>query len=231
MNIAIIPARGGSKRIIHKNIKDFCGRPIIDFAISAALKSELFDHVIVSTDSNKVAEIASKCGADVPFIRPSNLADDYTTTHSVIIHAVEECNKLGFKFENICCIYPSVPFIKIDDLNKSLAYMNKKNANYCFPVTEYPSNIFRALKLNNDGSMESMNPEFESTRTQDLDIAYHDAGQFYWGKKEAWLTIPDIHNGGLGYLIPNWRVVDIDTIDDWNKAEILHNGAKSQLEL
>ena len=105
MNIAIIPARAGSKRIIHKNIKDFCGRPMIEFAISAALKSDLFDHVIVSTDSNEIAEIARKCGAEIPFIRPINLADDFTSTHSVIIHAIEECHNLGLNFENICCIY------------------------------------------------------------------------------------------------------------------------------
>ena len=231
MNIAIIPARGGSKRIVRKNIKDFCGKPMIEYAISAALESKLFEHVIVTTDDVEIADIAMSCGAIAPFKRPLHLADDFTSTQPVIAHAIKALKNIGYKFKNICCIYPATPFINIEDLKKSLLYMKKKKADYCFPVTEYSSSIFRALKLNNDGSMESLNPEFGLTRTQDLDVAYHDAGQFYWGKKEAWLTIPDIHNGGLGYLIPNWRVVDIDTIDDWNKAEILYNGAKTQLEL
>ena len=223
MNIAIIPARGGSKRIIRKNIKNFCGKPMIEYAISAALKSKLFEHVIVTTDDDEIADIAKICGAVTPFRRPLHLADDFTSTQPVIAHAIKACKNIGYKFKNICCIYPAAPFISTEDLKKSLLYMKKKKANYCFPVTEYPSNIFRALTLKNDGTMESLNPKFELTRTQDIEITYHDAGQFYWGKEGAWLTNPNIHNGGLGYPIPNWRVVDIDTMDDWRRAEILYS--------
>jgi pseudaminic acid cytidylyltransferase len=221
MNIAIIPARGGSKRIPRKNIKEFCDKPMIAYAIAAAKESNLFEHIIVSTDDEEIAQIAIAWGAETPFVRPAELANDYTATVPVIAHAIEDCRNLGWKFDMACCIYPAVPFIQVDDLRGALARMNKSEADYCFPVTEYPTVIQRALKLLSNGKMESFYPEFEKTRTQDLEPAYYDAGQFYWGKVGAWLTNSKIHNNGLGYTIPNWRVVDIDTPEDWSRAEIL----------
>lgn len=221
MNIAIIPARGGSKRIPRKNIKEFYGRPMISYAITAAKESSLFDHVVVSTDDEEIAQISKTWGAETPFVRPAELANDYTATVPVIAHAIKACQALGWEFDNVCCIYPGVPFIQIDDLIGALDRLTGTMADYCFTVTEYPSAIQRALKFLENGKMQPFYPEFERTRTQDLDTAYFDAGQFYWGKSEAWLTNPKIHSSGLGYVIPNWRVVDIDTSDDWARAEVL----------
>lgn len=221
MNIAVIPARGGSKRIPRKNIKEFCGKPMIAYAITAAKASGLFDHIVVSTDDAEIAQIAKAWGAETPFVRPAELANDFTATVPVIAHAIEACRSLGWTFDYACCIYPSVPFIQIDDLRGAFASLSCSEADYCFPVTEYPSAIQRALKLLSNGKMQPYFPEFELTRTQDLELAYYDAGQFYWGRAEAWLTNPKIHKSGAGYVIPNWRVVDIDTPDDWERAEIL----------
>lgn len=222
MNIAIIPARGGSKRIPRKNIKEFCGKPMIAYAIAAAKASGLFEHVIVSTDDEEIAQIARAWGAETPFVRPAELANDFTATVPVVAHAIEVCRDLGWTVDYACCIYPGVPFIQIDDLRGAFMKLTQSGsgADYCFPVTEYPSAIQRALKLLSSGKMQSYYPEFELTRTQDLEPAYYDAGQFYWGRSGAWLTNPKIHNSGLGYTIPNWRVVDIDTPDDWERAEI-----------
>ena len=221
MNIAIIPARGGSKRIPRKNIKEFCGKPMIAYAISVAKKSSLFERVVVSTDDEEIAEIAREWGAETPFVRPAQLANDYTETVPVIAHAIEACRDLGWKFSQVCCIYPGVPFIQIEDLSGALVTMNNSQEDYCFSVTEYPSAIQRALKQLISGKMQPLYPEFELSRTQDLEQAFYDAGQFYWGKAQAWLTNSKIHTNGVGYRIPNWRVVDIDTMDDWDRAERL----------
>jgi pseudaminic acid cytidylyltransferase len=220
MNIAVIPARGGSKRIPRKNIKEFCGKPMIAYAIMAAKESGLFDHIVVSTDDDEIAQIAKEWGAKIPFVRPDELANDFTATVPVIAHAIEACQNLGWIFDNVCCIYPGVPFIQVDDLRDALDFLINSESDYCFPVTEYPSVIQRALKRSSEGMMQPFYPEFEKTRTQDLEAAYYDAGQFYWGKSQAWLTNPKIHSDGLGYRIPNWRVVDIDTPEDWERAEI-----------
>ena len=222
MNIAIIPARGGSKRIPRKNIKNFCGNPMIYYAISAAKESGLFEHIIVSTDDEEIAQIAKALGAETPFVRPAELANDYTTTVPVIAHGIKFCRELGWAVEHVCCIYPGVPFIQIEDLKGALVDMLKSGADYCFPIAEFPSAIQRGLKQLGDGKMQSFYPEFEMTRTQDLERAYHDAGQFCWGKADAWLQNPRIHNSGIGYVIPNWRVVDIDIQEDWHRAEILY---------
>jgi pseudaminic acid cytidylyltransferase len=188
MNIAIIPARGGSKRIPRKNIKEFFGKPRIAYAITAAKESGLFDHIVVSTDDEEITKIARASGAETPFVRPAELANDYTATVPVIFHAIVACRALGWKFDQVCCIYPGVPFIQFDDLKGAFAGMNSTEADYCFPVTEYPSAIQRALKQLSNRKMQPFYPKFELTRTQDLEPAYYDAGQFYWGDAEAWLT-------------------------------------------
>jgi len=221
MNIAIIPARSGSKRIKNKNIKVFNGKPMISWVIEIAKISTLFDKIIVSTDTMEIANIALNAGAEVPFIREKNLADDFTPTVPVIADALIECGKLGLNFQNVCCLYPCSPFTNIKDLKKSYNIFLKKNLDFIYPVTEFRHSIFRCMKRGNDGQMKFLYPEHELTRTQDLEIMYHDAGQFYWGKSDAWLNNKKMHTDGNGYVIPNWRVVDIDTKDDWKRAEFL----------
>jgi len=223
MNIAVIPARGGSKRIPRKNIKPFHGKPMIAYAIEAAKTSGLFEHIIVSTDDEEIAEISRKWGAEIPFFRPENLADDFVATVPVIAHSIEACREQGWEFENVCCIYPCVPFIDKEDLVRSLESLEDGTKDYCFPVAEFPSRIQRALKLGEAGSLSPFFPEFETTRTQDLESAYYDAGQFYWGKVESWLGNPKIHSSGIGFILPAERVVDIDTIEDWDRAERMYN--------
>jgi pseudaminic acid cytidylyltransferase len=221
MRLAIIPARGGSKRIPRKNIKVFGGKPMIAHAITAAKESGLFDHVIVTTDDDEIAKIAHEWGGETPFMRPADLSDDNTPTVPVIAHAIQVCKSFGWDIELICCIYPGVPFIKIDDIKGALALLEKSDTDYSFPMTEFPSAIQRALKRDSIGRMVPFYPQYELTRTQDLEPAFHDAGQFYWGTAQAWLSNPRIHSSGVGYQIPNWRVVDIDTTEDWKRAEIL----------
>ena len=222
MNIAIIPARGGSKRIPRKNIREFAGRPVIAYAIIAAKQSGLFEHIIVSTEDRQIAERAKEYGAEVPFMRPRELANDYAATVPVIDHAITQCREQGWNAEYICCIYPAVPFLQADDLLLSLQQLKQAGAEFCFPVTVFPSAVQRALKCDSHGNLKSFYPEHELARTQDLEPAYYDAGQFYWGKAEAWLKNLKIHSQGVGYVIPNWRVVDIDTHDDWKRAELIY---------
>ena len=221
MNIAIIPARGGSKRIPRKNIKVFCGQPMIAYAIKAAQASGLFEHVLVSTDDAEIKNIAESFGAETPFVRPAELANDFTATVPVVAHAIQACENLGWQFSNVCCIYPGVPFIEVGDLQGALIKFSESGADYCFPVTEFPAAIQRALRYSIKGLMEPFYPEFELRRTQDLEVAFYDAAQFYWGTKQAWLTNNRIHTSGIGFEIPNWRVVDIDTQMDWERAERL----------
>lgn len=221
MNIAIIPARGGSKRIPRKNIRLFCGKPMIAYAITAAKESGLFEHVVVSTDDEEIAQIAREWGAETPFVRPAELANDYTGTVPVIAHGIQACRTLGWVFEYVCCIYPAVPFIKVDDMKEALALLMKRGADYCFPVTEFPSAIQRALRRLSDGGLQPFYPQFETVKTQALEPSFHDAGQFYWGKANTWLKNPKIHSSGVGHVIPHWRVVDIDTPDDWQRAELI----------
>ena len=222
MIVAIIPARGGSKRIPRKNIREFAGKPMIAHAIAAAKQAGLFDHIVASTDDEEIASIARKWGAETPFMRPAKLADDYTATVPVIAHAVTTCQELGWNIEYACCIYPGVPFIQSVDVKQALHLLQTSQAAYSFPVTRFPSAIQRALRQLPDGRMQPFYPEHELSRTQDLELAYHDAGQFYWGKPEAWLVNDKIHDSGVGLLIPSWRVVDIDTPDDWERAELLY---------
>ncbi len=228
MNIAIIPARGGSKRIPRKNIKPFAGKPMIAYAVEAALQSDLFEHVVVSTDDAKISQIACQFGAELPFERPVHLADDHTPTAPVIAHAIKACEALGWKVNAVCCIYPGVPFIQIEDLHKSLQLLKGRQTAYVFPVTEFPSAIQRALKRMADGTMQPFYPEYELVRTQDLEIAYHDAGQFYWGWRDEWIDNHRIHSNGLGLPIPAWRVVDIDTMEDWVRAELMFEAINKQ---
>ena len=221
MNIAVIPARGGSKRIPGKNIKNFCGRPMIAWAIETAKNSNLFDHIIVSTDDEEIADIAMASGAEVPFMRPSKLADDFAATVPVIAHAAKACKSCGWEVEYICCIYPCTPLLQTIDLVAALDLLKKRDVDYVYPVTEYAHPIQRAMRRLANGQMQFITPQYALGRTQDMEKTYHDAGQFYWGKTSAWLDHKEKQSNGFGMPIPSWKVVDIDTVDDWKRAEIL----------
>ncbi len=227
MNVAIIPARGGSKRIPRKNIKIFSGKPMISYAINIAIKSKLFDSVIVSTDDEEVKKISLKYGALVPFKRPKKLSDDFALTASVISHAIKKCDKIGFLFANVCCIYPSVPFLTIDDIIRGYALYQKNIDKFCFPVARHSSSILRSLKLDEKNYITPFFSKNVVTRTQDLDKSFYDTGQFYWGHKKTWSNKKNIHGNAVGFTLPSWRAIDIDDIDDWEKAEVLYKTFKA----
>lgn len=220
MNLAVIPARGGSKRIPRKNIKMFCGQPMIAWSIQAALSSGCFDKIIVSTDDAEVAEVAQRFGAQVPFIRPQALADDHTGTLPVIRHSIDTCEAMGFHATQVCCIYATAPFITADDILRGLELSKSGNVTYAFTATTYAFPIQRALKLHSDGGVEMFNPEHFQTRSQDLEEALHDAGQFYWGNAASWKQgLPFFTPQSKPVLLPRHRVQDIDTLEDWERAE------------
>ena len=222
MRLAVIPARGGSKRIPRKNIKLFHGEPMIAYAINAAISSGIFDRIIVSTDDREIAQIARDYGAEVPFDRPPGLADDFTPTVPVIAHAIQSCINLGWNVQEVCCIYPGVPFISVRDLCMSHEQLSASGAHYVFPVTNFPSPIQRALRRLPNGAVSPFQSEYAAIRTQDLEPGYFDVGQFYWGKTSAWLQGLNLHLNGVTLIIPEWRVVDIDTPADWVRAELLY---------
>tara|TARA_B100000767_G_C19717045_1_gene515458 strand:- start:239 stop:931 length:693 start_codon:yes stop_codon:yes gene_type:complete len=222
MKICIIPARGGSKRILKKNIKLFHGKEIIYYSINCALESKLFDKIIVSTDDLEIAEIAKKFGAEVPFIRPKNISDDKTDTIPVIKHAINFLTKEGLNIQDICCIYATAPFVNKDDLIKSYDIFKTQKWDFVFPATEFHYPIFRSFEKKDNDSIKMFYPKHYHSRSQDLKKAYHDAGQFYWGKLDAWKHESKIFSSKSTFLnIPNWRVNDIDTLEDWKRAEIL----------
>lgn len=220
-NLAVIPARGGSKRIPRKNIKPFGGKPMITYAIAAARASELFDEIVVSTDDDEIAEVAAAHGASVPFRRPAELADDQTTTVPVIAHAAEWFSARGRAPAAVCCIYPCVPLLRADDLRGAYTMFVERGAEYVYPVVQFHSSPWRGMRRPDNGPMEFVHPEFELTRTQDLPKVYFDAGQFYWGRALAWRAGMRMHSNGHGYVVESHRVVDIDTPEDWRRAELI----------
>ena len=221
MNIAVIPARGGSKRIPRKNIKLFNGRPMIAWTIEKALNSQCFDKVIVTTDDSEISAVARSAGAETPFIRPKELADDITPTVPVISHAIKCMKEKGEIYDNVCCIYPCTPTLSENDLVHALDLLINSSASYVYPVTEYMHPIQRALQRDVYGKTSFREPEHELTRTQDLPVMYHDTGLFYWGCSSSWLSNKPMHTDGISFVIPSWRTVDIDNMDDWIRAEIL----------
>lgn len=223
MNIAIIPARGGSKRIPRKNIKEFHGKPMIAYSIDAAVNSQCFDKIIVSTDDAEIAEVAIKHGAEVPFMRPADISDDYATTLDVIKHAIEFTESQGWAVKNVCCIYATAPFLTHEFIQKGLVELTSAKIDYAFSATSFPFPIQRALKLSDEQRVEMFQPEHLNTRSQDLEEAYHDAGQFYWGTKSAFLQRkPFFSPQSKAVLLPRKRVQDIDTNEDWELAEALY---------
>ncbi len=227
--IAIIPARGGSKRIKNKNIKLFNNKPMIFWSISAALKSKLFDQIIVSTDNYKIAKIAKDCGAIVPFIRDKKLADDFTSVQAVVKDTLRQLSNNLIIPKYVCCIYACAPYISIKDLKASFNKLKKINDSFIFPVTEYAHPIQRAFLVNDNKKIIVKNKSSIEKRTQDLKKYYHDCGQFYWGEKQTWMNKGNIISNGIGHLIPNWRTVDIDNNNDWNRAELIYKSLKIKL--
>lgn len=220
--VAIIPARGGSKRIPRKNIREFCGKPMMVWSIEAAKNSGAFDRIIVSTDDAEIRQIAIENGAEVPFERPPELSNDYAGTLPVIRHAVEWLNANGCPVSNACCIYATAPFLQKDALNDAREMLTgNPDTDFVFSATAFDFPIFRAIRLGENNLTSMFWPEHESSRSQDLPPAYHDAGQFYWGTAEAWLTKDRIFsaNSRAVILAPH-LVQDIDTPEDWLHAEL-----------
>lgn len=229
--LAVIPARGGSKRIPRKNIKSFDGKPMIAWSIEAAISSGCFEHIWVSTDDNEIAEVAQSYGAIVPFLRPEQLADDYATTMDVMAHAVKHFIDTikGEELEAVCCIYATAPFIKKSDIQKGYRTLTDHlDLSYVFSATTYAFPIQRAIKLNDSSRVQMFEPSQFAIRSQDLEEAYHDAGQFYWGRPKPWLEKEPIFSESSQLIVlPRYRVQDIDTQEDWERAEFLSQAMKS----
>lgn len=222
MKVAVIPARGGSKRIPRKNIREFHGKPMIAWPIEAAFESKLFDKVLVSTDDHEIASIAEQYRAEVPFIRPKELSDDYSTSVDVLAHATEWLNNNYERLEAVCCIYATAPFITADDIVAGYKALCSGSWHYSFSIARFETSIFRAFTKNNNGGVEMVFPEQYNTRSQDLAESFHDAAQFYWGRPKAWLGHnPIFTKHAIGVQIPGWRAIDIDTMEDLEKAEAL----------
>lgn len=220
MKIAVIPARGGSKRIPRKNIKLFCGKPMIAYSIQAALESECFDRIVVSTDDAEIAEVALKWGAEVPFMRPESLSGDFVGTIPVIKHAIETLSQ-DKPVTAACCIYATAPFVRASDIQQGAALLAKHQSSFAFSVTSYPFPIQRAIKIH-DHQVEMFQPELFEQRSQDLEEAFHDAGQFYWGTADAWMKEAKIFAPhSVPVILPRYRVQDIDTPEDWVCAELM----------
>jgi len=224
-NLAIIPARGGSKRLKNKNIKIFFGKPILQRTFELIKKSNLFDKIILTTDSKSIKLLGRKLGFDLIINRNKKLSGNQATTIEVIKDAIIKCDKLIF--HNVCCIYPCNPLIKIKDLKKSLKLANKDINKFIFPVCEYPHPTERAFYLKGKKNYISfLNKKNANRNTQSFKKNYHDAGQFYWAKKSVWLKSHSIHNNSIGYKIPKYRTIDIDDYEDWLKAKVLFKGLK-----
>jgi N-acylneuraminate cytidylyltransferase len=224
MNLCVIPARGGSKRIPRKNIREFCGKPMIAWSVEAALASACFDQIIVSTDDAEIADVARQRGAQVPFMRPAELADDLAGTMPVMVHAMQWHKAHGHELTAVCCLYATAPFVEPADIKEGLTLLEQAAADrFVFTATAYASPIQRALRLDPASEEAHMwQPEQFSKRSQDLEPAYHDAGQFYWGRPQAWLHSENLFEGSKPLLLPRWRVQDIDVEDDWTYAELMH---------
>ena len=227
MNVAIIPARGGSKRIPRKNVRMFCGRPMMAWSILALQRSGCVERIVVSTDDDEIANIALSLGALVPFRRPAELANDHAATLPVMSHAVRTLADLGWPLQQVCCAYATAPMMDPADLRSALSLLGESGARYVFSCTTFPFPIQRALGRGAAGGVEPLFLESIAARSQDLPEAFHDAGQFYWGRADAFSRQDAIfaaHSQPL--LIPRYRVQDIDTEEDWQRAELLFRSLK-----
>lgn len=221
-SVIIIPARGGSKRIAGKNIRNFAGKPMIAYAIQAALDAKVADRVIVSTESEEIARIARQWGAEVPFIRPLELADDQTPTSPVILHAIDELEKNDYSADYICCLYATTPFVQPHQIKCGLQMVTSGTAMSTCTVARFPSSIWRGLRLNNEDCLEAIWPEHRPARSQDLPESYYDAGQFYWAKTANYRqTRSFLGKGCKPIILPRYLAIDLDTLEDWYTAELI----------
>ncbi len=221
-SIAIIPARGGSKRIPRKNIKDFYGKPLIAYSIQVALESKLFDKIIVTTDNEEIANVAKNYGAEVPFIRPKELSDDFTGTTDVVNHALQWLKENGEEYDYACTIYATAPLLQSEYLKEGFEKLRNSDAINAFSATSMPFPIQRTFKVNDDGRCEMFTPEYYMTRSQDLEEAYQDAGQFYWTKVDQKSDEIMFGKDSIPIILPRHLVQDIDTLEDWQRAEIMY---------
>lgn len=229
MRLAIIPARGGSKRILRKNIKLFGGKPMIAWSIAAAQQSGCFDRIIVSTDDAEIAQAALVHGAEAPFVRPPELSDDHTGTIPVVAHAIAWQNEHGQSVSQACCIYATAPFVQAEDLQRGLDVLQTSGAQYAFSVTSYAFPIQRAIRITPEQRVAMFQPEHFGMRSQDLEEAWHDAGQFYWGEASAWLAGKSLFSRDAAPVpLPRHRVQDIDTPEDWQRAEWLFKAMQAE---
>ncbi|VVM59917.1 pseudaminic acid cytidylyltransferase [Pseudomonas fluorescens] len=228
-NVAIIPARGGSKRIPRKNLLPFDGVPMIVRSIRTALESGLFDQVVVSTDDAEIADVARAHGAQVPFLRPADLADDFTGTAAVIVHALQQLPA----YDYACCLYATAPLLQARYLRQGIELLEQHlEKSFAFSVCSFGFPVQRALTLDGQGALSALYPEFRNTRSQDLPEAFQDAGQFYWGRTEAWLRGEVLYSpASLPVILPRHLVQDIDTLEDWKRAEYLYAALKAGGEL
>lgn len=220
-NIAIITARGGSKRIPNKNIKDFCGKPIIAYSIEAALKCGVFDEVMVSTDSEQIAEIALSYGAKVPFMRSKENSGDFSTTEDVVLEVIKCYEEIGKKYDYACCLYPTAPFVSAKQIEEALLIMQTNDPAVVIPVVQFSYPPQRCFIISEDGYARFKYPEHVTARSQDLEKQYHDAGQFYiYNVRKLIETKGIITDDFMPIIIPEMQVQDIDTYEDWKIAEI-----------
>ena len=226
--VAIIPARGGSKRIPRKNIKDFYGKPLIAYSIEVALKSKLFEKVIVSTDDKEIATIAKELGATVPFLRPKELSDDFIGTQDVVDHALAYLKDGGEEFDYVCTIYATAPLLRDIYLIEGFEKLKASDAVNAFSATSMPFPVQRTFKLNKNDRCEMFNPEHYITRSQDLEEAYQDAGQFYWKKLSIESDEIMFGKDSIPIILPRHLVQDIDTVEDWNRVEIMYEVIERQ---
>jgi len=227
MNVCVIPARGGSKRIPKKNIKDFNGKPIIAYSIEAALQAGCFDRIIVSTDNKEIAKISIDYGCEVPFFRPEELSDDYSGTVPVIKHAIEWFESAGELVDNVCCLYATAPFVQPNFILQALQKLKDLKSDYCFSVTDYRFPVQRSVHITDLGCVEMLYPEHFNTRSQDLEKVYHDAGQFYWGRAQAFKEERSLFSSNsVPYILPSYLVQDIDTLEDWIRAEAMYRSLR-----
>jgi pseudaminic acid cytidylyltransferase len=226
-NVAIIPARIGSKRIKKKNVKKFYGKPILELTYEIVKKSKIFDKIILSSDSNEILKLGKNIGFDILIKRPKKLSGDYIGTAPVIKHAINFLSH-NFKIKNVCCVYPCNPLIFISDLKKAYSFLKRKNNNFIFPITSYSHPIERSFFYNNLNNKIFFNNKnyFSTTRTQDIKKRFHDAGQFYFSSSKTWLDMNKAVFRGID--IPNWRAIDIDNIEDWKRAEIIFRYLKEK---
>lgn len=220
MYVALIPARGGSKRIPRKNLKAFHGKPVIAYSVETALNSGLFDEIIVSTDDQEIADVASALGASVPFMRPAELANDSATTLEVIQHAISWYEEAGKPLSLLCCIYATAPLIDVSMLERGREALTNERFDYAFSATSFDFPVQRGFRVLEGGGVEMLQPQYIETRSQDLEPVYHDAGQFYWGRPQAFRRgLQLFGERSKPIMIPRYRVQDIDTMEDWKVAE------------